>query len=121
MSPTPSYLLGTTFALVGIGSLIAPLTTARLFGMAAVPSTVFISRMLGCRDLVLGGGILMTATAPKQQLRAVLFAANIINAIDIVSALVSYAEGNLAVEAWAVLSGAAAMVLGLGMWGVNSL
>ncbi|KAK4896116.1 hypothetical protein LTR27_005973 [Elasticomyces elasticus] len=121
MTLIPAYLLGLSHSLVGVGLLIAPLTMAQLFGMIAVPSTVFVSRMLGSRDVVLGVAIFMAITTHKQHLHATLFLTNVINAIDIVSAVISYAEGNLAIQAFSLLASAAALVLGEGLWALSSL
>ncbi|KAK4952815.1 hypothetical protein LTR10_009623 [Elasticomyces elasticus] len=121
MSLIPAYLLSLSHSLVGIGLFSAPLTMAQLFGMTAVPSTVFVSRMLGSRDLVFGIGIFMAITTHQQHLTATLFLTNITNGIDILSVLISYAEGNLTVKAFALLAGAAALVLGEGLWALSSL
>ncbi|KAI7218206.1 hypothetical protein KC333_g3747 [Hortaea werneckii] len=121
MSLARSYFLGTAHSLVGVGALFAPLTTARMFGVAAVPATNFVTRLFGCRDLVLGGGVLATATAPAQQRRIVLLAANIINAIDVFSGLVCYAEGNLTRKALILGSGGAALAFTIGMFEASAL
>ncbi|KAI7088391.1 hypothetical protein KC356_g3371 [Hortaea werneckii] len=121
MSLARSYFLGTAHSLVGAGALLAPLTTARIFGVAAVPATNFVTRLFGCRDLVLGGGVLATVTAPTEQRRIVLLAANIINAIDVFSGLVCYAEGNLTKKALILGSGGAALAFTLGMLEASAL
>ncbi|RMY92042.1 hypothetical protein D0864_00380 [Hortaea werneckii] len=121
MSLARSYFLGTAHTLVGVGALFAPLTTARIFGVAAVPATNFVTRLFGCRDLVLGGGVLATVTAPTEQRRIVLLAANIINAIDVFSGLVCYAEGNLTRKALILGSGGATLAFTLGMFEAGAL
>merc|ERR1711939_171340 len=98
-----------------------PLTTARILGVAAVPATNFVTRLFGCRDLVLGGRVLATATAPTEQRRIVLLAANIFNAIDVFSGLVCYAEGNLTKKALILGSGGATLAFTLGMFEASAL
>ncbi len=90
MSLQLAHILGITHGLVGLGSLFAPLKSANIFGIEPVPSTGFVLRLFGCRDLVLGAGVLATLQSSTPERRLVLLAANIINGIDIVSGLVSY-------------------------------
>lgn len=109
-------LLGTIHGLLGIVLLVAPLASARLFRLDAVLSMAYITRMLGCRDLVLGGAILASEKSTQPQRRALLVATNSVNFIDFLAAVVSYMDGSLAFEPWAFLSTGAAVNLSLGLW-----
>lgn len=115
MSDGFSKTLAISHMVVGVASLVGPLATADLFGIAPARSTSLITRLFGSRDLVLGWSILYTArdvTAGGQKLA--LMAANAINAIDVLSSIVDYYQGTIGQKALALGAGGAFFLFSLG-------
>lgn len=114
MAQNPLQILtGLRFA-VGVGALVAPATTAKLFGMdaAANPQSLYMARLFGARDIALAIGTNAT-TGPSRKTWIKIGAAT--DATDVVSALVSGREGSLP-KVSAILGGlTAAAATGLGI------
>jgi hypothetical protein len=112
---------------VGASALIAPSFTAAFFGLVPAPSSLFVTRLFGSRDLALGLAVWATngsgtrdrRTTTKTERRGALWIANLVNAIDIVSCVWSYYEGSI--NTAGVLWGApgAAFLLLLGWVGIR--
>lgn len=108
---------------VGASALIAPSFTAALFGLVPAPSSLFVTRLFGSRDLALGLAVWATsgtrdrtaaASRTKTERRGALWIANLVNAIDIVSCVWSYYEGsiNTAGVLWGAPGAAFLLLLG---------
>lgn len=111
----PALALGLSHTLVGLGSLIVPLATASLFSLQAHRPTAFITRLFGSRDLVLGLAII-NSEERSQRRSSALFAANVINAIDCVSGIIGYMQGDITDQAFILGSGGAALLVVLGVF-----
>lgn len=115
---------------VGASALIAPSFTAAFFGLVPAPSSLFVTRLFGSRDLALGLAVWATRssgnrnrTAPASRTTqsydgrrgGALWIANLVNAIDIVSCVWSYYEGsiNTAGVLWGAPGAAFLLLLGL--------
>jgi hypothetical protein len=119
MSSPIGHVLGIGHIVVGAGAIIAPFTAAQAFRIVPATSTAFITRAFGSRDLVTGLGIqLYDRTTPEN--RAAVLACGVFHAIDVVNALVSYAQGYLPFEALIVAGGIDTMLVGLCWWELNS-
>ena len=101
------------------GAIIAPFTVAKAFQIVQAPSTVFISRAFGARDLALGYGIQLYDRHTPENRLAVL-ACGCIHAIDVCSALISYAQGYLPFEALVVAGSVDTLLTVLSWWELNS-
>lgn len=112
MSSPLGHILGIGHIVVGAGAIIAPFTMAEAFRIVPATSTAFITRAFGTRDLILGCGIqLYDRKSPENRL-AVL-ACGVIHAIDVVNAVVSYAQGYLPFEALVTAGGIDSLLVGL--------
>ena len=112
MSSPIGHILGIGHIVVGAGAIVAPFTAAQAFRIVQAPSTVFISRAFGSRDLVTGLGIqLYDRTSPENQ--AAVLACGVFHALDVVNALVSYVQGYLPFEALMTAGGIDTLLVGL--------
>lgn len=93
-------------AAIGAGALFAPEATMRVFGMEPVRSNRFVTRLFGCRELVLAGG-LAGASAPAIVSRLALVGAGV-DSVDLISGLDEARRGNL--SRLAILMGPAGIV-----------
>jgi hypothetical protein len=116
MSTVPGKVLAASHAVLGVSLLVAPMFSARLFDIEQVPSTTFVSRLVGSRDLALGGALWLAMNGSKDQRRLLLLTVNITNGVDIVSGLVTYLQGNLSEKALVLGEMGAIGLVGLGMW-----
>ncbi|KAK1926850.1 hypothetical protein DB88DRAFT_483238 [Papiliotrema laurentii] len=114
-SSIPALALGLSHTLVGVGSLLAPLATASLFALPAHRPTAFITRLFGSRDLLLGLAV-VTSEERSEKRRWALGVANVVNAIDVISALVGYAQGDVTDQGALLGAGGAALLLLLGVY-----
>ena len=119
MSSPLGHVLGIGHMVVGAASIIAPFSMAQAFRIVQADSTVFISRAFGSRDLILGCGIQLYDRHTPENRIAVL-ACGVIHAIDVVNALVSYAQGYLPLEALLVAGGVDTVLVGLCWWELKS-
>ena len=119
MSSPVGHILGIGHIVVGAGAIVAPFTMAQAFRLVQAPSNVFISRAFGSRDLILGCGIQLYERHTPENRVAVL-GCGVIHAIDVVNALVSYAQGYLPFEALITAGGIDATLVGLCWWELNS-
>jgi hypothetical protein len=120
MSTVPGKVLAASHAVLGVSLLVAPMFSARLFDIEPVPSTAFVSRLVGSRDLALGVALWLAMNGSQDQRRLLLLAVNITNGIDIVSGLVTYLQGNLSENALVLGDVGAVGLLLLGMWQLRS-
>lgn len=81
MSSPLGHVLGLGHVAVGAAAIIAPFTAAAAFRIVQVPSTAFITRAFGSRDLITGLGIqLYDRTTPEN--RAALLACGAFHSIE---------------------------------------
>lgn len=120
MDPVTGLSLGRI--VIGLGSLLAPSATARLFGIdaGANPQIGIINRMFGAREIALGAVTLASKGSLRRNLTVVGIA---VDGADVASGALEVAGGGLpklqggalvAVAAGAVGSGIAALVLSRG-------
>ncbi len=120
MDPVTGLSLGRI--VIGIGSLVAPSATARLFGIdpAANPNMGVINRMFGAREVALGAVTLVSKGSLRRNLTVVGIA---VDGADAASGALEIAGGGLpklqggalvGIAAGAVGSGIAALVLSRG-------
>ena len=88
---------------------------AQAFRIVPAASTAFITRAFGTRDLILGCGIQFHDRESPRNRFAVL-ACGLIHTIDVVNAIVSYAQGYLPFEALMTVVGIDATLVGLSWW-----
>lgn len=118
--PTPiGHVLGLGHIIVGGGAVIAPFTAAALFRIIQTPSTAFITKAFGSRDLVTGLGIQLYERGQPEH-RAVVLACGAFHAIDVVNAIVSYAQGYLTFETLMIAGGIDSLLVGLCWLELNS-
>lgn len=94
MAKNPLQLLSGIRLAVGIGALVAPNTTGKLFGMdtEANPQASYMARLFGVRDIVLAVGTNAT-TGPS---RATWLKLGVLtDATDVVSAALGGRDGSL--------------------------
>lgn len=114
--PVLAYVLGTAHSGVGILSLLMPASTIELFGMNPSKSTNFVGRLFGCRDLLLGAGLLRSLyQSSRVEYIQLLTIINIMNAVDTISGLIEYYQGNLSPKALFWGSGGAFFLCCIGM------
>ena len=119
MASPVGQILGLGHIVVGAGSIVAPFTMARAFRITQGSATAFITRAFGSRDLIMGCGIMLyTRESPEN--RTATLACGVIHAIDVVNAIVSYAQGYLRFEALLVAGGIDSMLVGLCWWDLSS-
>ena len=87
-------VLGVTRALVGLGSWLAPDTSARLFGLD--PANRWVGRLFGSRELALAGALL---AAPPEAVAPVAAMGVAVDALDVVSGLDERRRGQLSTQA----------------------
>ena len=88
MSSPLGHVLGLGHIIVGTGAIIAPFTAAAAFRIVQAPSTVFITRAFGSRDLITGLGIQLFDRATEES-RVAVGACAAFHAIDVISAIFS--------------------------------
>ncbi|GAA5969954.1 hypothetical protein JCM3765_002321 [Sporobolomyces pararoseus] len=124
MTDYASTALGLSHFAVGASSLISPRFTSSLFLLAYDPTASFITRLFGSRDLILGYSIVASTssstTSGLERKRWAIGLANVINGIDVVSALVEWFKSDCT-DQGALLGGVgAAALLGLGWWSLKN-
>ena len=104
---------------VGAGSLLAPATAGRLFGLNAPdnPAAQYLGRLFGARDVVLGVGLL---TAPKQARSLWWQAVIACDLIDVVSGLIAVRDDAARMPQAAMLPLAAAAYAAGGIAGMRA-
>lgn len=109
---TTKRLLGGARLAVGLAGWLAPRTTARGFGLAHAERGLYVTRLFGSRDLVLGAGLL-SATGSREQ--TAVEAGIVIDTLDVVSGLDELRRGRIG--PWALVSavGGAVLFAGLGL------
>ncbi|HWJ07724.1 MAG TPA: hypothetical protein VNS46_00015 [Nocardioides sp.] len=112
MDPVTGLSLGRI--VVGIGSLLAPSATARLFGVdaAANPQLGVFSRMFGAREIALGAVTLASKGSLRRNLTVVGIA---VDGSDIASGALEVASGGLPKVQGGALVGVAAGAVGAGI------
>lgn len=95
MSPLRTAL-GTSRALIGIGSWFAPDLTARLFGIDPARADRFVTRLFGARELALAGALM---AAPASALVPVAAVGAAIDTVDSVAGFGERRRGNLSTRA----------------------
>lgn len=106
MTLSARRVLGVTRLSVGAVSLIAPLTSARIFGLTQEPSAAWITRLFGSRELALAAGLL---AVPADQVYSVAAVGAAIDAVDAASSVVELARGRI--STYAFISGGCGAVV----------
>lgn len=88
MSSPLGHVLGLGHIFVGAGAIVAPFTVAAAFRIVQTPSTAFITRAFGSRDLITGLGIQLYDRATREN-RAAVLACGVFHSIDVLSAIAS--------------------------------
>lgn len=99
---------------VGIGSLIAPITTGRMLGLGRMnehPHAALVMRLFGARDLVLAQGA--RHRDPTVRKSALEFGVRV-DAIDVVASSIALRRGGSR-SAFVSFGGGAVLFLGLGL------
>lgn len=113
--------LGLSHLAVGASSLISPAFTNSIFLLSYHPSASFITRLFGSRDLILGYSIFSSPPTSLQESRRrwAIQLANLINGLDVLSALVEWIKSDCT-DQGALLGGlGAAGLVGLGWLSLN--
>lgn len=113
MSATPAQILTGVRLAVGVGALVAPGLTGRLFGFAPVQGTqtAYFARLFGIRDVVLALGTSAT-TGPSRKRWWQLGV--LADTTDVVSAYLGRKDGSLPTTTAILAGGTAALAAGLG-------
>ena len=98
----------------GISCLAAPTLVSKVF---MIPGGNILFRLVGSRDLVVGG-LLWTSNSAEEKKRALMINA-LIDGIDIVSCGVCLLEGSMDLVPAAAAAGGAALFLGLALLGLR--
>lgn len=116
-------VLGYMRVLIGVGSLIAPLSTAKLFGIPLTPQTVLIGEMAAVRDAGLGELLLLADRKDKErkELKRMLWANIAIDSVDLMACGYGFVMGTLSKTAVVGFGSGAILFLGLGVAGLKSL
>ncbi len=96
---------------VGASCLLTPSYTLDLMGFP--PMATFLTRVFGSRDLAIGYSIWTSASHTAR--RSAIMIAVAINALDLISGLISYAQGELSEKAVMWGPGQAGLLLGIGV------
>lgn len=112
MSSPVGHVLGLGHIIVGAGAIITPFTAAAVFRIVQTPSTVFITKAFGSRDLVTGLGIQLYERGQVERRAAVLACATF-HAIDVVNAIISYVQGYISSETLVIAAGIDTLLVGL--------
>lgn len=112
MDPVTGLSLGRIA--IGIGSLVAPSGTARLFGIdaAANPNMGIINRMFGAREIALGAVTLVAKGSLRRNLTMVGIA---VDGADVAGGALEIAGGGLPKVQGGALVGVAAGAVGAGI------
>lgn len=142
MAPPPLSALTTniirTIAVLrlslGSASLTVPHSAIPLFGIPLTSDSAILARLFGIRELVLGG--LLWAARPHsdaarkntsldvdrgQELRRVLLAGLVVDAVDVCSCAVGALNGTLDGPAIGLVGGGALVAVALGLLGLRGL
>jgi hypothetical protein len=95
---------------VGASFLLTPTPASALFSLPPIPASA--ARSFGSRDLALGYAVWVSDPHTR---RSALMIANLVNALDVVTGLIGYAQGELSDRAALGSVGMAAIALGLGV------
>jgi hypothetical protein len=96
---------------VGIGALVAPGTTGRLFGLPDAPEANYTARLFGVRDIALAVGTLQATGEAQRQWTQLGVACDV---VDIGSALLARREGTFGLVSTVLTAGTAATAAALG-------
>jgi hypothetical protein len=112
MDPVTGLSLGRI--LIGIGALVAPTTTARLFGVdaAANPNLGIFGRMFGAREIALGAVTLVSKGSLRRNLTVVGIA---VDGADVASGALEVTAGGLPKVQGGALVAIAAGAVGAGV------
>ncbi|KAI1264979.1 hypothetical protein F5Y18DRAFT_389064 [Xylariaceae sp. FL1019] len=112
--------------LIGAGMILAPQPVLGLFGLSLPDNLIYLARLTGIRDLVLGG-LLWTARTDdstalgRSELRRALTAGVIADTADSVATLCAFATGNYDLRYTVVFFALVTPFIGLGTLGLSSL
>lgn len=114
MSATPAQILSGVRVAVGVGALVAPGVTGRMFGFDPVKGTqtAYFARLFGIRDVVLAAGT--NATTGPSRVRWWQLGV-LTDATDVVSACLGKRDGSLSTTTAILAGGTAAIAVGLGV------
>jgi hypothetical protein len=110
-------LLSTLRIATGSLSLLLPSTTLSLFQMSNPGSALVGMRLFGVRDAILGG-LLWTADSPAA-IRRALIAGAVVDGIDVLGLAYGAWQGDLSGLSADMWGGGAAVLLGLGLYGLR--
>lgn len=125
--------LGALRVVVGAACLAAPVLTCSTFFIDLAPEGVFLTRLVGARELTIGGLLLRTrsraiaasaagpAGSTVTDLRNVLWANLVTDSVDIVSCLIGELSGSIRWEAAALFGGGAAAFVTFALVGLKGL
>ncbi|HYG94828.1 MAG TPA: DUF4267 domain-containing protein [Nocardioides sp.] len=104
---------------IGIGSIAAPATTARLFGIspAANPNLAYFARMFGVREIALGS---LTLLAKGPALRTMVLAGMAVDGGDAATGAIGLARKEIPVLAGGMLVAVALGAVGSGAAAISS-
>lgn len=102
--------------------LFAPKLVERLFLMDLPPTASSAIRMIGAREVALGG-LVLAARKPdrREALRMVLVAGICTDALDIAAGIVDFTSGSIGIGTLDVIAGTALLAIALGKVGLSSL
>lgn len=100
---------------LGVGTLLAPRLTGRLFGIdpGANPAAVYLARLFGARELFMVAPFLFEDADDLQ--RYALEAGVVVDATDAVAAMAAGARGGIGKRAAAMATVVALLAVGLGL------
>ncbi|GAA5846034.1 hypothetical protein JCM5353_004335 [Sporobolomyces roseus] len=117
--------LGLSHLAVGASSLLSPSFTSSLFLLSYHPTSSFITRLFGSRDLILGYSIFSSPPTTSQTLSGdsrrkwAIQLANLINGLDVLSAVVEYIKSDCTDQGALIGGLGAAVLVGLGWMSLN--
>ena len=115
---TPAQARSTLVGLrtgIGIGSLLAPRLTGKIFGIdvADNPAAVYLARLFGARELFMAAPFYME---DAEELQAYALQAGVaVDSADVVAASAACVRGNLRVRSATLAALTAAVAVGLGV------
>lgn len=96
---------------IGVGAMLVPVTTGKLFGLDIRSGGIYMTRLFAARELILAYQLYQ---ASDDELEEICRQGMLIDSTDTVTALVSFARGDIGVRAFVLGGGAAAAAVAMG-------